>query len=186
MARQLNHAAVVAIVNALSLTGKGAYIRESDADGERKKFTLASNGNDYDALDAEGQALFFDGQTDQVRKRIYNVTAISDIAFKNPRNKQFLKDAIAMENEGKDAEEVTAAYQKYLNSIQVSFSILYPAAASFMAGKDDQITAYVEVVEGKNGKLITLRKPTAVAVMNAKGISKPFTIDDLLAEPATV
>jgi hypothetical protein len=150
------------------------------------QFTLDSSGNDVQAKDKEGQPIIWDGQP--LMKRIFNLRAISEIALANPRNRQFLADGVTAEQAGDD-EKANKCYQDFLNAIQPSFNVNYPAAARFMAAKGDRVNATVRVLTTDKGTTIVFDDVTPVMVASAQGARKPFSLAEYLtpvSDPAKV
>lgn len=161
-----------------------ALITRADV-GRRTIFTVSGPGNDIDVTDAMGNPVESKAEPGTVlRKRIYNVTAISEVAFNNPVVSQIFLDGLAAEAAG-DVEKASDLFNSWLNKVSVSFNILHPIRAEFQAlGKGDQVRGTVKMLtpEGENtkGELITLEDVTPVAVVALAGGPK-LALNDLIA-----
>ena len=153
--------------------------------GMRAVFTVSGPGNDIDVTDGMGNLVESKAEPGKVlRKRIYNVTAISEVAYNNPVVQQVFLDGLAAETAG-DVEKASELFNSWLNKVSVSFNILHPIRAEFQAlGKGDQVRGTVKMLtpEGENtkGELITLEDVTPVAVVMLTGGPK-LALNDLIA-----
>lgn len=159
------------------MIAKRKILRLSD-DKSFVKLHIQSGGNMLQVTDKSGQpVLSSNGQP--LMKVIYNVSANSHVAMLNPRNQEILKSALEAEKQG-DEDAAHAAYNDYLNKIQVSFNILInPGSSIPKFAKNDLIKGTVQVVTTDNGQLITLEKVSAVEALDVMDTPK-FTLNQLL------
>jgi hypothetical protein len=135
--------------------------------GEQYTFRIAGPGNDIDVTDRDGnlvQSVVEPGIV--LRKRIFNVTAISAIALANPVIMALAVQAEDAEKAG-DAVLADELYNQWLNKTSVSFSVLHPLKpemANLQTG--DRVKAVVTLLtpeeNGTKGELITLKDVNVV------------------------
>jgi hypothetical protein len=148
--------------------------------GETLRFHVQGNGNTIAVTTKDGAQVMANG-TDNVPlfKTIYGLKCNSQVAMLNPRNKEILRGAFETEQSG-DGEAAHAAYNDYLNKIQVSFSvILNPGRTNPTFTNGQLVEGEVELITTENGQLLTLNNVRPVAV--AKAAATPaFTLNDLM------
>lgn len=119
----------------------------------------------------------------QFDRTIYNLLANSQLSMLRPENAEILKNAIKAESAG-DMEAATELFNEYLNSIQVSFSVIEPSNRKFNSG--DQVTAVVaEVANSAGVNQIVVNDVRYKAPVNVEATT--FVLADLLGiddEPA--
>ena len=142
-----------------------------------KRITLKpANAGEQHTLTIQGTPQFlakgyqYPGPTgmteNQFDRTIYNVRANSALKMADPANRLILADAIKAESAG-DMDTATELFNKYLNAVQLSFSVIErPGTVKFVRG--NQVIATVELVDTKSGaKALVLNdvslKPAIVA-----------------------
>lgn len=160
-----------------NILAKRKILRVTDA-GELIKAHIASTtGVTIPVTTKEGDPVM--GQNGMpLMKTIYNLQVNSHIAMLNPRNREYLSEGMKAETAG-DMEKATELYNKYLNSIQVSFNVLLTSASVPTFGKNDMVQGTVQLITTDNGQLLTLDKVTAVKAKTL-GDSQKFSLNELL------
>jgi hypothetical protein len=149
---------------------------------KRVQLTVQGNGNTVDVMDKEGNIVLskLPGEEGMVlRKRIYNVKANSEIAMRNPRNMQYLKDAIDAEKAGK-GDEAHDLFNNYLNAVQISFGVIEGNAVIDQLANGEEIAAKIQLIETENGSLLTIDPSTISVVKPEVYGTTAFNLDALL------
>lgn len=163
---------------ATNIIAKRKILRISD-DKSFVKLHIQSGGNIIPVTDKDGNPVLSTSSGQPLMKAIYNVSANSHVAMLNPRNQEIFRTAVEAEKQGDD-DAAHAAFNDYLNKIQISFNVLInPGAAIPKFSKNDLIKGTVQVVTTENGQLITLEKVSAVEARDVMDTPK-FTLNDLM------
>ncbi len=140
--------------------------------GKRDNFRVNGPGNDIDVKDKDGNFVMSVVEPGKIlRKRIYNVTAVSMVALANPLIMDLYKQAQAEEAAG-NTESASQLYNEFLNKCTISFGVLHPLPTEFQTlTKGDIVKGTVDMLtpekDGTKGNLITLAD---VAVLPASPI----------------
>jgi hypothetical protein len=174
MSTILNKLTFTAVQNILA---KRKIIRLSD-DKSLVKVHIQSGGNIIAVTTKDGTPVIGNGGI-PLMKAIYNVAANSHVAMLNPRNQEILRGAHEAEQQGDD-DTAHAAYNDYLNKIQVSFNVMInPGSAMPKFGKNDLIKGTVQLITTDNGQLLTLDKVGMVEATELRDTAK-LSLADLL------
>jgi hypothetical protein len=171
MAQQiLNGKGVAAIMNSRLLITSAVI-------GRTVLLAIQGNGNTVEVKNKDGENVAsYAGDGSIFEKKIFNGKANSEVAMRNPLNKQLLKDAIAAEKAG-DADGAAEIYNKYLNKVQLSFNVPLPSALADRLGDRDDIAAKVMEIKTENGTLLTI-DPKTIKVMEPTVLSTTkFTLE---------
>lgn len=157
-----------------------AMVRQHQ-ENQTVRFHIQGNGNIIPVKDKNGKQVMANG-TDNIplTKTIYGTKVNSYIAMVNPRNRQMLQDAVAAEQAGADEFEVNAAYNAYLNKLQVSFSVINNPGRKQTVFTDKQLVeGEVKLITTDNGQLLTFEnvRPVAIEKLNA---TPSFSLEDLM------
>lgn len=118
----------------------------------------------------------------QFDRTIYNLLANSQLSMLRPENAEILKNAIKAESAG-DMDKATELFNEYLNSIQISFSVIEPSNRKFNSG--DQVTAVVaEATNAADQRQIVVNDVRYKAPVNVEATT--FALADLLLKEAAV
>lgn len=156
--------------------------------GKKVVFTVQGDGNVIDVLDKAGKPVLstIAGQEGIIlQKKIFNLKANSQLAMTNPRNRQYMIDALTAEKGGK-ADAASEGFNKYLNSCQLSFGVLLPNAMVENLSNGVDIAAKVIEVTTDNGSLLTI-DPSTISVKAPEYLESgtSFNLDEFLpAAPA--
>lgn len=143
--------------------------------GQKRVFTVQNVSQPQDVKDAEGNLVLEANGTGAVlRKVIVGLTANSEIAVRNERNKAIRAEAMAAEAAG-DATAADSLFNKYLNKCQLSFNVLSTSSLFGKITKGDDIKGIIEKVTTENGSLLTLGGVSIAAIERA---STKSTWDD--------
>lgn len=148
--------------------------------GETKRFHIRGDGFTIPVTTKDGAQVMASG-TDNIplMKTIYNVKANSHIAMINPRNQEILRSAMEAEKTG-DEDAAHAAFNDYLNKIQVSFSVILNPGRKSVTFYDKQLVeGEIELVTTDNGQLLTISNPRTVKVDKIDNTPK-FSLADLM------
>lgn len=133
--------------------------------GQTVRFHVAGRGNMIPVTRKDGSQVF-DAATGTIplMKSIYNTSANSELALKNKRNLDILKGAEEAERDG-DFDAASAAYNDFLNKIQVSFNVMHNPGRTPVQFYDKQLVeGEVELITTENGQMLTVTNVRAVAV----------------------
>jgi hypothetical protein len=170
--------ASVALQMALRLDSKTAQkvfasrnLLTADLVGEEVVITLQGDGNTVDMERADGSAVVDEATGEVVRKRIHNAKFNSELAIQAAPNKALLNEAVAAEKAG-ETDKAHELFNKYLNKVQLSFSI--PSSSKhFGTLRDNQrIKGIVQRVDTENGSLLTIDPKSIVLIEAVKVFSK--------------
>lgn len=157
MANLLNGKGVAAIMNSRLLITTASI-------GRTVLLAIQGNGNTLEVKDKNGDNVAsYDGSGEIFEKKIFNCKANSEIAMRNPINKQTLRDAVASEKAG-NVEKAAELYNTYLNKVQLSFNIPLPSKLADRLGDRDDIAAKVQEIKTEKGSLLTI-DPKTIKVM---------------------
>lgn len=162
-----------------SIIANRAIIRTSQA-GDTLRFHVQGNGNTIPVVTKDGAQVMASG-TDNVPllKTIYGLKCNSHVAMLNPRNQEILRTAYAAEAEG-DEDTAHAAYNDYLNKIQVSFNVIINPGRKITSFTNGQLVeGEVALISTEKGQLLTLDNVRGVVVAKA-GATPAFTLNDLM------
>ncbi len=155
----------------------------AEAVGKRVKFFVQGNGNTIDVKNKAGELVLstIPGSEGIVlQKRIYNLRANSAVAMRNERTRQYLIDGLAAEKAG-DTAKAHELFNEYLNSVQMSFGVLLPAAVAEKLTSGVEIAATVIKVDTDNGSLLTI-DPSTIGVVEPESYgSVAFNLDEFTA-----
>ena len=154
--------------------------------GRRVVLTVQGDGNTVDVKDKEGnfvQSVVEEGTV--LQKRIFNAKANSEIAMKNPRNRQYLIDAIAAEKAG-DTAKADALFNDYLNSVQLSFSIVLPNTTAGKLANNVEISGKVQEITTEKGSLLTIDASSIAITAPELCKETVFSLDDFMPKEAEV
>lgn len=155
--RQMNMASVKGIMNKRILI-------PASAEGKSFLFTIQGNGNVIDVKNKAGelvQSIVEEGTV--LQKTIFNTRANSGHAMGLEINKQLLKDAVAAERAG-DATKAHELFNKYLNAVQISLSVLHPSSLLSQLSTNVDIKGKVQKITTDNGSLLTI-DPSSISVV---------------------
>lgn len=134
--------------------------------GQSVILTVRGNGNIIDVKNKEGEVFIQIGTEDTVlQKKIFNVVCNSDVAIKNKRNQQTLRDAYAAEQAG-EVEKAAELYNEYLNKTQISVGILAGHKLYNTLRDGDDLKGKVQLIDGPNGQVLTL-DPKSLSIKEA-------------------
>jgi hypothetical protein len=176
--RLLNKAGVRAIMNKRTTIPTTAV-------GRKVSLLVQGNGNVIDVTDKDGNPVHstikgFEGTI--LEKKIFNVRANSAMAMQNPRNRQYMIDALKAEAAGED-QKAHDLYNQYLNSCQLSFGIILGSNTGVVdqLANNVQIDAIVQQIDTENGSLITI-DPSTISFPKSEvyGV-EDFNLDDFIA-----
>lgn len=153
--------------------------------GTHVVMSIRGNGNVIDVKNKQGELVpAADGSGAVLQKKIFNLVTNSDIAIKNERNKQILRDGYKAEQAG-DSAKAAELYNDYLNKTQVSISVLSTSANFNKIANGDQVKGKVQKITTDNGSILTL-DPSSLSVV-APGLGEDTAMDllsMLVEEPA--
>ncbi len=173
MARLINAKAVQAIMK------QRIAVPEVVAGGKKVLFTVQGFGTKIQLVDKQGITVAND-DGEVIDKMIYNLRANSEIAMKNPANRELLMAGLKAEKAG-EAEEADKHFAAYLNKVQMSFSLLLPSAVANRLADGVEISARVEKITTDNGSLLTI-DPKTISIVEPDVLGKTtFNLDDILA-----
>jgi hypothetical protein len=153
--------------------------------GKKVILMVQGNGNVIDVKTKEGEAVGSIVDGTPLQKQIFNTKANSELAMKNPRNMQLLRDAIKAEKAG-EHDKADELFSQYLNAVQFSFSVLLPSPIASKLGANVEIAGQVQMVTTDNGSLITLDQST-ISLQAPEELGKTtFSLDDVAGEDAPV
>jgi hypothetical protein len=154
--------------------------------GRRVVLTVQGDGNTVDVKDKEGnyvQSVVEPGTV--LQKRIFNAKANSEIAMKNPRNRQYLIDAIAAEKAG-DTAKADELFSAYLNAVQISFSVVLPNAVASKLGNNVEISGKVQEITTEKGSLLTI-DPSSISVTAPElCVDTKFSFDEFMPQAENI
>jgi hypothetical protein len=168
---------------------KGTFTEAQAKAGKKVSLTIRGNGNWVDVKKKDGSLVGTAANPEEVlRKKIFNVKAVSEVAMLNPRNKALVTAATIAEKAGK-AQEAADNYNAFLNATEISFSVLANHKLVDKLGNNVDISAKLELIETENGKIITIDAST-IAIMEPESAQKTtFSLDEFFsseeAEAAT-
>jgi len=142
--------------------------------------TVTGDGNVMTVEDAEGATVkSYDGESD-FQKRIFNTDHRSISGVRNPITKAHLHAGIEAEQDG-DTQLASNHFNEWLNGCTFSFSLPTNHKLEGKIQNGDQVKGNLEIIEGKRGKLVTLRNSTiAVHPAHAPAQAKDMSVDELL------
>jgi len=151
--------------------------------GKKVVFTVQGDGNVIDVTSKDGKPVLSSiaGQEGTIlQKRIFNLKANSGLAMTNPRNRQYMIDALKAEKAGQ-ADKASELFNAYLNSCQLSFGVLLPSAIVDQLSNGVDIAAKVIQVDTDNGSLLTI-DPSTISVKQPEYLESgtSFNIDEFL------
>ena len=100
-------------------------------------------------------------------RTIYNAKANSALSMARADFRTILADAFKAESAG-DVDKASELFNAYLNSVQMSFSVIEPSTRKFASG--DAITAMIAMVDTKAGE--------QQIVLNDVRYKAPTTVED--------
>jgi hypothetical protein len=160
------------------LIASRALLRNSQI-GETVRFHIVGNGTLIPVKTKDGAQVMSANDGSPLYKTIYNVKANSQLAIQNDRNKEILKGAFETEQSGDDMA-AHAAYNDYLNKIQVSFSVINNPGRVGVQFYDKQLVeGEVELITTERGQLLTITNVRPVAVEKLKAMPA-FSLADLM------
>lgn len=160
-ARLLNMQSVKSIMN-------NRVLIPQSATGKKFRLDIQGDGTIVDVTNKAGEAvlsIIAGEEGTLLRKKIFNVRANSEIAMKNARNVQSLRDGVAAEKLG-NMQAAHDAFNLYLNACQISFGIILNSTGGIV----DQLSNGVEIaatitrIDTDNGSLLTI-DPKTIAIM---------------------
>lgn len=144
--------------------------------GKKVILMVQGNGNVIDVKTKEGEAVGSIVDGTPLQKQIFNTKANSELAMKNPRNMQLLRDAIKAEKAG-ELDKADELFSQYLNAVQFSFSVLLPSPIASKLSANVEIAGQVQMVTTDNGSLITL-DPSTISLQAPEELGKTtFSLD---------
>lgn len=184
MANQATDRRLIGSKAVQNIIAKRKIFRVTD-DKQLFKFEIQGDGFTLAVTTKDGTAVL-DFQGNPLMKTIYNTRVNSHVAMLNERNREILKGAVAAEQDG-DMETAHAAFNDYLNKIQVSFSvILNPGQKNKVFSNGDLVKGRVELITTENGQLLTLENNSVTLVpIQEANATAAFTLDDLMGITAT-
>jgi hypothetical protein len=173
MARLINAKAIQAIMK------QRTAVPDSVAGGKKILLTIQGSGTKIQLVDKNGITVAND-DGEVIDKMIYNLRANSEVAMKNPANREFLMAGIRAEKAG-EMEEADKQFSTYLNKVQMSFSLLLPSAVAGKLADGVEISARVEKITTDNGSLLTI-DPKSISIVEPEVLGKTtFNLDDIFA-----
>ena len=147
---------------------------------EKVTLTIQGNGNIFDVKNKGGEYVQSVREPGSVfQKKIFNCKANSQLAMKDERNGQLLRDGHAAWAAG-EFSKADEYYSKYLNNVQLSFGIPLPSAVADTLSNNMDIEARVQKITTENGSLLTI-DPSTITVIKARKLSKTtFTVDEVM------
>lgn len=179
--RSLNYEAVNNIFKGKS---KYAVIDEKHI-GTRTNFTV-QNFQDIVVTDKDNNVVMSAvDPTQPLKKRIFNLYAVSSVAMRNPIILGKLKAGQVSEASG-DTEAATEAYNEFINSVSVNVGVLHPLTKDLESvTKGDQIKGTIVMLtpeaNGVKGNLLTLDAKLISAVPIAKLEGSAFSLAEMLS-----
>jgi hypothetical protein len=151
-------------------------------------FTVVGNGNVIEVKNKAGEVVGTAADSRlPLRKKIFNLQANSEVALLNPINKAKLSAAITAER-ANSMDTADVLFNEFLNSAQISFSLLENHKLFNVIGDNMEISGKLELITTEKGSIITLQ-PNSIRVMEPETVSKTtFSMEDYLGisnEPAT-
>lgn len=160
----------------MALTSKSAkaifesrkLIKTSD-EGSTVKMRLQGSGNVIDVTRTDGSLVVDENSGDVLRKMIHNTKFNSEAAVNAAPNKELLKNAIVAEKSG-DAKLADELFNKYLNKVQFSFSVLSTQSMFGKLSANQRVEGTVERIDTDNGTILTI-DPKTIVVLEAAEVT---------------
>jgi hypothetical protein len=141
----------------------------ADKAGHFITITLQGNGNTIAMEKADGSPVVDEQSGEVVMKRIHNTKFNSELAIKAAPNKALLDEAVAAEQAG-DEDKAHELFNKYLNKVQLSFSVPSNSKHFGTLSDNQRIKGIVQRVDTENGSLLTI-DPKSIVLVEAEEVT---------------